>query len=135
MNPYPVRYPVPGLHAIATSQTETKMNITVTIPLVIIDQNFAADVEVSITHRSRPSTHDDPPEGCEWEVSKTLIRRATSLTIRSGEGYLSAPEWLTDMVEKSDELAEAIAMAEAGEPRGRRARDPDDEQQRMRDER
>src|ERR1017187_9881831 len=130
---YPVRYPVPGLHAIAAPRMETKMNITVTIPLVIMDQNFAADVEVTITHRSRPSTRDDPAEGCEWEEFETRIRRATSLRTRSGEGYLSAPEWLTDMVEKSDELAEAIAMAEAGEPRGRRARDPDEAHDRMKD--
>ena len=112
------------------------MNLTVTIPIVIMEQNFAADVEVTITCRSHDCGNDGPAEGCEWEVQAIGIRRSTSLTTRSGHnGYLTDCIWLKAMIEKSDELAEAVAAAERNEPRGRRARDPDDERERMRDER
>jgi|ERR1017187_1455399 hypothetical protein len=106
------------------------MNITVTIPIVIMEQNFLASVDVSITTRSQPEIMHNlshrgwPAEGCEWEVQEIGIARATGK-------YLDTPEWLRNMIAESDELAEAVAAAESDEPRGRAARDPDDERERM----
>jgi hypothetical protein len=91
------------------------MNITVTIPIVIMEQNFEADVDVSIMSRSRQGTYDNPSEGCEWEVSNIDIR---SIATYPGQ-HLELPIWLAIMIEGSDELAEAITVAENDEPHGR----------------
>jgi hypothetical protein len=108
------------------------MNITVTIPFTVMHQDFAADVDVMITHRSRPGTREEPGEVCEWEVLEGAIR-PWSRGIR--HDYLDTPKWLFAMIEGSDELAEAIMAAEDEEPRGRAARDPDEAHDRMGDER
>ena len=103
------------------------MNITVTIPFTILDQDFLASVDVLITTRSRNDYPGEPGEGCEWEVQEIGIARATGK-------YLDTPEWLRNMIAESDELAEAVAAAERDEPRGRAARNPDEAHDRMRDE-
>ena len=114
------------------------MNLTVKIPLVIMEQNFSADVEVSITARSHgprwPALNDpgDSGEACEWEVQDIRVR-----PWKKGERLpgVEVPIWLALMIEKSDDLAEAVDVAERDEPRGRAARDPDDARECMRNER
>ena len=84
------------------------MNLTVTIPIVIMEQDFAADVEVFVTARSKPE------EACEWELVNISVRpwkRGARLP------DVETPIWLSLMIESSDELAEAVATAERHEPR------------------
>ena len=106
------------------------MHITVTIPITIMDQSFAADVDVLITTRSEseiPRTQYNagcPAEICEWEVQEVRIRHGSPIS-GAKFPYLPTRTWLTDMIADSDELADAVAAAEREEPRGRAARDPD----------
>jgi|ERR1019366_2128847 hypothetical protein len=99
------------------------MNLTVTIPLVIMEQDFLARVEVEITARSRPagqpSLNDPgcPPEGCEWELLDIQLRSKKTFHAAVSEEDLDLPIWLAIMIEASDELEEAIAAAESDEPR------------------
>jgi hypothetical protein len=108
------------------------MKITVTIPIAIMDWDFAADVEVSITARSKPETRWSSAEGCEWHTEEIRVR-PNGPPVFGTAPYVSAPEWLRNMIAESDELADAVADAERDEPRGRAARDPDEARERMRD--
>ena len=92
------------------------MNLTVAIPLVLMEKNFVADVEVSITARSRDDYPGEPGEGCEWELVNIYMRR-WKRDERLPDLY--TPKWLDLMIEESDDLAEAITVAESNEPRGR----------------
>ncbi len=88
--------------------------MNVTVSFTILGQDFVADVEVRITHPSRPMVPPslahagEPAEACEWEVEEIGVRR----NVQGTPKYLSAPAWLTNMIEESDELAEAVAEAE-----------------------
>ena len=94
------------------------MNLTVAIPLVLMEKNFVADVEVSITARSRDDYTWEPGGACEWEATDIRMRPGN---MGRGERLpdVEVPIWLATMIEKSDDLAEAVDVAERNEPRWR----------------
>ena len=101
--------------------------LSIKLPFELFGTDFVADIEVEITTRSyagrQPSLSQpgEPPEGCEWNIRNCIIIHQDKDT-----KILSAPDWIFKIISECDELAEAVAEAEADEPRGRAARDPDE---------
>jgi hypothetical protein len=75
---------------------------------------------VLVTARSQRETHDEPETSCEWSLQEIAIRRDVSGT----PDYLTAPSWLTTLIEESEKLAEAVAERERHAPPANVWRDP-----------
>src|SRR5271157_149412 len=94
---------------------EAEMTLLVTIGLRILDRDYIAECEVSITHKSTPGRFYGPPEDCypaegpEWELVGVTIYEDPP---GKEPIALECPKWLADAIYSSDKLAEEVCERE-----------------------